>query len=235
MFRPGGRVAREAHARRGGVAGVAEDHRLDGDRGAPFVRDALDAAILDRARPFQLWNTALTLPHNWSIGSSGNGLPRTLSTRALNCTASSFRSSALSSVSSFDALLLLHRVHESFELLADALLAGGLDAGGLLHHHVGVHHDQAAIGVVDEARVVGLGDQAGDRARGEADVEDRLHHAGHRGARAGADRDEQRVLRVAELLAHDLFGLRRGRPRPALSARPGTCPCSCNRACRPRS
>src|SRR6266513_4917533 len=36
------------------------------------------------------------------------------------------------------------------------------------------------------------------RLVGEAEVEDRLHHAGHGGARARTDGDEERTLRVAE-------------------------------------
>ena len=94
------------------------------------------------------------------------------------------------------------------EQLADALALLGLDAGGLLHDDVGVHHDEAAVGVVDEALVAGLRDEARDGLVGEADVQDRLHHAGHRRARAGADGEEQRVLRVAEPPAHDLLDLR---------------------------
>ena len=45
---------------------------------------------------------------------------------------------------------------------------------------------------------------ARDRLRGfvvEAEVQDRVHHARHRGAGAGAHRDEQRVFRIAELAA----------------------------------
>ena len=43
----GGRVAREGDAGGRGVAHVAEHHRLDVDRGAPVVRDALDPAVGD--------------------------------------------------------------------------------------------------------------------------------------------------------------------------------------------
>ncbi len=44
----------------------------------------------------------------------------------------------------------------------------------------------------------------------EADVENRVHHAGHGDARPGADRDQKRVRGVAELGAHDLFQLLEG-------------------------
>ena len=73
----------------------------------------------------------------------------------------------------------------------------------LLHaeHDVAVHLHEAAVAVPREARVAGLGRQRLDGLIVEAEVEDRVHHARHRVARAGAHRDEQRVLQVAELLA----------------------------------
>ena len=97
-----------------------------------------------------------------------------------------------------------------FELDADALALGRLDVFGLLHHHVGIHHDQPAVGVVDEPLVARLLDQAGNRRRAEADVQDGLHHAGHRGAGAAAAAQQQRVLGVAELHAHRRFRLLQG-------------------------
>ena len=75
--------------------------------------------------------------------------------------------------------------------------------GALLHAEddVAVHLDEAAVAVPREARVAGLGRQRLDGLVVEAEVEDRVHHAGHRVAGAGADRHQQRVLQVAELLA----------------------------------
>ena len=96
------------------------------------------------------------------------------------------------------------------ELDADALALGRLDVFGLLHDHVGVHHDQAAVGVVDEPLVARLLHQAGNRLRAQADVQHGFHHAGHRGAGAAAAAHQQRLLGVAELHAHRLFGLPQG-------------------------
>ena len=44
-----------------------------------------------------------------------------------------------------------------------------------------------------------------DRLVVEAEVEDRVHHARHRIARAGADGEEERVGQAAEALAEDLL------------------------------
>ena len=75
------------------------------------------------------------------------------------------------------------------------------------HDDVAEHVDQAAIGVVGEPLVAGGVRQAFDDCVVQAEVEDRVHHAGHRGRGAGADGDEQRDLRVAELLARLLLEL----------------------------
>ena len=65
-------------------------------------------------------------------------------------------------------------------------------------NNVGVHLDEAAIAVVGKARVARTGCETFDGAVVEAQVEDRVHHAGHGRARARTDRDEQRICRVAE-------------------------------------
>ncbi len=72
-------------------------------------------------------------------------------------------------------------------------------------HHVAVHVDQPAIGVVGKALVAGGIGQADDRLVVQAEVENRVHHARHRDGGAAADRDEQRILRVAEFLAQLFF------------------------------
>ncbi len=98
----------------------------------------------------------------------------------------------------------------------DRQLDVGLDAGTLLHllervlevvagqaeDGLAEHLDQPPVGVPREVVVVGLGGEAGHARVIETDVQDRLHHAGHREARAGPHRHQQRVLGVAELAAH---------------------------------
>ncbi len=75
-------------------------------------------------------------------------------------------------------------------------------------HHVGIHRDEAAVGIVGEALVAGFLCQRLDRLVVEAEVEHGVHHARHRGACARAHRDEQRVLAVAERLAGNAADLR---------------------------
>ena len=64
-------------------------------------------------------------------------------------------------------------------------------------HDASVHLDEAAIGIPGEARIGGLRERQ-HRLVVQAEVEDRVHHARHRRARAGAHRHEQRLAPVAE-------------------------------------
>jgi hypothetical protein len=63
-------------------------------------------------------------------------------------------------------------------------------------HHRAEHLREASVGVPDEALVRGGARQSLRRRVVEAEVEDRLEHAGHRLARARAHRHEQPVARV---------------------------------------
>ena len=73
-----------------------------------------------------------------------------------------------------------------------------LRSRGYTHHHAAVHLDEATVAVVREAGIRG--------ARGEplyglviqAEIQNRIHHAGHRFACAGAHRQQQRVVAIAE-------------------------------------
>ena len=63
------------------------------------------------------------------------------------------------------------------------------------------HLDEAAVGVPAEPLVAGQGHEAVQRLLVEAQVEDRVHHPGHRELGAGPDAHEERIRRVPEALA----------------------------------
>src|SRR6516225_4464633 len=65
-------------------------------------------------------------------------------------------------------------------------------------HHLSVHLDEAAIAVVCETFVAAPTRQSLDHSVVEPEVEHGVHHARHRNPRAGAHRDEERVVRVSE-------------------------------------
>ena len=66
------------------------------------------------------------------------------------------------------------------------------------HHHVAEHLDEAAVAVVGKTGVAGMGGKPFDRDVVQPEIQDRIHHARHGGARARAHRDQQRVIRIAE-------------------------------------
>ena len=207
-----GRVAGEGHAGGGGVAHVAEHHGLDVHSRAPVVRNVLDLAVTDGA---------LAVP---GLEDAADGTPQLGLRIVRELHAQDFLDPHLEGLGevlqffggelgvALVALRVLDVLHHAVQLLADALAVGRLDALGLLHDDVGVHHDEAAVGVIDETGVLGLLDEARDGLGAQADVQDGVHHARHGGTGAGTAAHEKGILRVAELLAHDLLrGLEGGR------------------------
>ena len=163
--------------------------------------------------------TAPMAPHICSSASSGKSLPVRSLTAFLKRLTSSLRSSTFSSVSSLTPLACL-----SSSMMCSngsiSVLVLRLEA----EDDVAVHLHEAAIAVPGEAFVAGLVDQAAQGRFVEADVEDRVHHAGHarRGRRSGRRRaaDSWRSPNLAPMtssvLRHGLLDL-------GLAARADTC------------
>ena len=201
----GGGVAGESHAGGGGVAHVAKDHGLDVDGGAPVVRNALDTAVGDG------------LFANPGLEDGTNAAPQLLDRVIGEIDAENLLDLALEGIGKrlkvgrvqfrvgLVALEVLVAVQHLVEQFADALAIDGVNALGLLHDDVGVHHNESAVGVPDEARVLGLLDETGDGRGRQTNVEHGIHHARHGLAGTGAAGDQQRVLRVAILAAHRLL------------------------------
>ena len=70
-----------------------------------------------------------------------------------------------------------------------------------VEHHDGVHLQEAPVAVPGERRIAAQGGEPFHRAVVEAEVEDRLHHPGHRHRGAAAHRHQQRHPFAAEFLA----------------------------------
>ena len=192
----GRRVASEADARTRVVIAVAEDHRLHIHRRAELVADALAHSVRDRAGAVPAaedgFDRAAQLEHGI--------LRERPAGRLLH-----------------DGLVLLAQVFEigSGHLGVTLRTSGRL---GLLErlvelerrdveHDSPVHRDEAPVRVVRESLVVRLGREPAHRAIGETEVQDRVHHAGHRELRTRTHADEQRISRVAELATHLLLEL----------------------------
>ena len=190
----GGGVAGEAHARAGGLAEVAEDHRLHVDRGAQVVGDALAATVELGALGVPAAEDRLDGHVHLTAGRLREGVARLVEDDLLELGDDLLEVVGGQVDVGLNAGLLLVRVED----VAEAL---GVD----VEHRLAEHLDEPAVGVPREALVTGEGGEGVDGVVVEADVEHRLHHAGHGELRAGAHREQERLLGVAEGAADEVL------------------------------
>ena len=76
-----------------------------------------------------------------------------------------------------------------------------------LHHNASVHLKETTVGVPRELRIASLLGKRFNNLVVNAEVENGIHHAGHRLTCAGADGKQKRILQITKLLAHGLFDL----------------------------
>ena len=193
-------IAREGNARSRVVAHVSEYHRLYVDGGTPLRRDVVQLAVEDR-----------TLVHpraEYGADSAPQLIPR----RYGEVLAGLFLDGGLELDNQ-----LLQVIGRQFGIV--------LDAAGLLHlvdNHlerililladrfhtqddITVHLHETAVRVPCETRVAREFRNSLDSLVVQTEVEDRVHHTGHRSAGARTNRYEQRSHRVTELAAGQAF------------------------------
>ncbi len=190
----GGGIAGKGDAGGAVFAHVAENHRLDIDRGPPVGGDVVELAVGDGAGVHPGTENSTDRPPELLLG-----ILREVTAKLFLDLVLEQADQLLEVVGgeigvALHAALLLHLFEEVLENVAVEV-----------EHDVGIHLDEAPIGVIGEAGVTALLDHSLDRLIVEAEVEDGVHHPRHRGAGAGAHRDEKWVLRVAELLPHHLL------------------------------
>ncbi len=193
----GRRIAREGDAGGGGLAHISEHHGLDVDRGAPAFRNVVEPAIGDGA-----------LVHPGA--EHGTYCSPQLFVRVLReRLAVLLLEPLLVAAAELDPIVGLEIGVEHVAIAVLVVVEQLLEVVmAEAEHHVGIHGDEAAIGVIGEALVAGfLGERLDGRVV-EAEIEHRVHHAGHRRARAGTHRDQQRVHPIAEVLAGDARDMR---------------------------
>ena len=196
FFLAGRGIAREGDAGGRGLAHIAEHHGLHVDRGAPAFRNSVQAAIGDGA---------LVHPR---AEHRADGAPQ-LRVRVLRKRLAGLLLDAL--LVARDDLGPVLGVEIGVERVAVAVLMVVEDFLEMMmadaEHHIGIHGDEAPVAVLREAPVAGFFRKCIHRDIVEAEIEHGVHHAGHRGARAGAHRNQQRILGVAEFLAGDAADL----------------------------
>jgi hypothetical protein len=83
-----------------------------------------------------------------------------------------------------------------------------------VHHDLAEHLDEPAVGVPSESDVaIRLLREPLDGAVVQAKVQDGVHHPGHRELRPRPHRDQQRVVRITERLAHRVLETAKVLPR----------------------
>ena len=201
----GGRVTGEGHASRAVVAHVAEHHALHVDGGAPLVGDLVLAAVENRP---------LVHPAAEDGANGAHELLERILREALASPLLDERQIPLDQLAEMlfgevgvvvDAELMLeplHRLLEGIVLVFVPLLHP--------HHHVAVHLDEAAVGVVGEPGIAGGGSEPLHGVVVQTQIQDRVHHARHAVTGTGTNAHKQGVFGVAELLAglllHELHG-----------------------------
>ena len=189
-------IARKGDARTRLVVKVSERHHLDVDGGTPAIGNVVVAAVDVGAgvvpaaeHGLDGLEKLLLRVRREVLADLGFVLGLELARKFLKIVGGKFDVK-------LNALLLFHFVDELFKILLTDL-----------HDDVGEHLDKAAVAVPRPAGVLRLRGERLDDLLVEAEVENRIHHARHRRARAGADRNEKRVLGVAELLPGGLLEL----------------------------
>ena len=182
----GRRIARERNARGARLAAIAEHHRLNGDGGAPLLGNIVKAAIGVGA---------------WAVPGAEHGA---------DCAPKLLMNIFRERPAQFLVNAILEKAGDRLQIVGaefgvEIKALGFLFAvenfleEGMLHtkYDVGIHLYEAAIGIIGKACVGELG-EAFRRLGVETKVENRVHHAGHRDARARSYRHQQRPRRIAK-------------------------------------
>ena len=189
-------IARKGDARAGLVVKVSERHHLDVDGGAPAVGNVVVAAVDIGAGVVPAAEHGLDRLEKLLLRVGREVLADLSLVLGLELTRKFLKIVGGKFDVELNALLLFHFVDELFKILLTDL-----------HNDVGEHLDKAAVAVPRPAGVLRLRGERLDDLLVETEVENRIHHTRHRRARAGADRNEKRILGVAELLAGGLLEL----------------------------
>ncbi len=182
VFAVGG-VAAEAYACSRSVAHVAEYHSHHADSRAPFIRYSFHLTIEDS-----------TFVHP-TAEHCADGAPKLFDRIVGEVFAGAFFDGGLEENDEFFEFVnakVLVKFHAAFGFNFFDNFFERVDVGFVngLHfeHHVAVHLYEAAIGVVNEVGVVGFLHHTFGNFVVQTEVEDSVHHTGHRSAGSGTNR-----------------------------------------------
>ncbi len=189
-------ITRERNARTAVVAHVAERHHLHVDRRTPRIRDIVIHTVDIRAGVVPRTEHRFDRLEKLFLGIVGEVLFELLFVLFFELHRKIFQIVRRQIDVLRHALLLFHLVDELFKVFFTDF-----------HNDVGEHLDKSSVAVPRPAGVVRFGRNGIDDRFVQTEVENGVHHAGHRRSRTRTDGNEQGVLFVAELLARDFFHL----------------------------
>jgi hypothetical protein len=166
------------------IAHVAEDHGLDVDRGAPVLRDAVNLAVGDRPGDIPGAEDRADGAPELIHGLFGEGVAGAFFDELLELVYQLFQLLGVQLGVQLDAPDFLFLVHQDFVRI---MILIGL--GTHAQHHVAVHIDETAVGVISETLVAGVLYHTLDGGVVQTDVQNGVHHTGHGNTRAGAAGD----------------------------------------------
>ena len=187
-------VSRESNAGAGGIAHVAEYHRLNVDSGSQLIGNVIHAAVGIRSRVVPGAEHCLDCFHQLHAGILRELIPLLLLIELL--------------VLSDDILKILC-CQLGIEFIAvPALLSfqDGVEKSlRLSHNDIGEHLDKSPVRVISKSRISGLLCKADNGNIVQSEVQDCIHHSGHGNRSAGTYRNQKRIVLITELLAADFF------------------------------
>ena len=190
------RVSRESDARSAVIAHIAECHGLNVDGSSPGIRDVVVAAVNIRTRVVPGTEHSLDGAHQLFLRIIREVTADLCLVLGLELVCQLLQVIRIQIHVLRDTFLGLHGIDQCLKiLLAD------------FHNDVGIHLDESAIAVPRPAGISGFCSQRVDNGLIQAQVQNRVHHAGHGRAGTGTDGNQKRILDIAELLSCDLFQL----------------------------
>ena len=170
-----GGVAGESDASGRSVAHIAEHHRLNVNSCTPVVRNALNAAVRNGFLAIPALEHGFDTAHQLLFSVVGELFAQNNFDFLLELVGQEFQIVGAQVGIRSVAFLFLVVVEHIVELLADV----EVQAFSFLHHNVGIHHNQTAVRVPNEALVASLFDKSGDCSRADTNVEHGVHHTRH--------------------------------------------------------
>ena len=205
------RISGKGHPCCAVVAHITENHCLYVDSGSPLVGYSFYLSVFNGsfAIPAREYGTNAT-PHLFH-GIFREGLAQSFFNGGFKISYQFFevgcRDLVIAGIAFGSAKLFEFFIEE----FSDAFSVFGFNAGCFFHHHIGIHHDESAIGIVGKSFVAsGCIDQTLDIVFIEAYVEHGFHHARHGFAGTTADGYQQWIFGSPILSTHDALHLADG-------------------------